>query len=74
VDVLVTKNWVTRLTDADDRRHIHLSLTEKGQQTLSAIYAETEQWLAKHFQSLTGEQAEQIAQALSLLRGAFNHP
>jgi DNA-binding MarR family transcriptional regulator len=74
VDVLVGKKLVTRLTDANDRRHIHLSLTDKGEQTLDAIFAETEAWLAKRFQSLTREQAEQIAQALSLLRGAFNHP
>jgi MarR family transcriptional regulator, organic hydroperoxide resistance regulator len=71
VDGLVNKNLVKRLTDAEDRRHIHLSLTDKGQQTLSAIYAETETWLAKRFQSLTPEQTEKIAQSLSLLRDAF---
>jgi DNA-binding MarR family transcriptional regulator len=74
VDVLVNKKLVKRLTDAEDRRHIHLSLTDKGQQTLSAIYAETETWLAKRFQSLTPEQTQQIAQALSLLRDAFKQP
>ncbi|MFZ5857620.1 MAG: MarR family winged helix-turn-helix transcriptional regulator [Chloroflexota bacterium] len=72
VDVLVNKKLVKRLTDADDRRHIHLSLTEKGQQTLSGIYAETEAWLAERFQSLAPEQTQEIAQALALLRDAFN--
>lgn len=72
VDALVNKKLVTRLTDAKDRRHIHLSLTGKGEQTLSAIYDETETWLAGHFQSLTPEQTRQVAQSLSLLRGAFS--
>lgn len=72
VDVLVNKKLVNRLTDAADRRHIHLSLTEKGQQTLSGIYAETEAWLAERFQSLAPEQTQKIAQALALLRDAFN--
>lgn len=71
VEVLVGKKLVTRLTDARDRRHIHLSLTDQGQQTLSAIYAETENWLANRFQSLSSAETEQIVQALSLLRAAF---
>lgn len=74
VDVLVNKKLVTRLTDTKDRRHVHLSLTPNGEQTLSAIYAETEAWLAKRFQSLTAEQAEQIVQSLSHLRDTFNKP
>lgn len=74
VDALVHKRLVTRLTDSVDRRHIHLSLTEKGKQTLSAIFAETEAWLAERFQSLTPEQANQIARVLSLLRDAFASP
>ena len=72
VDALVNKRLVTRLTDAQDRRHVHLSLTEKGEKALSAIFAETETWLAKRFQSLTPEQTGQITRALSLLRDAFN--
>ena len=72
VDALVNKRLVTRLTDAQDRRHVHLSLTEKGEKALSAIFAEPETWLAKRFQSLTPEQTGQITRALSLLRDAFN--
>lgn len=71
VEALVSKRLVTRLTDADDRRHIHLSLTVKGEQTLSAIFAETEAWLAGRFQSLSSSQSQEIARALSLLREAF---
>jgi DNA-binding MarR family transcriptional regulator len=71
VDVLVRKKLVARLTDTNDRRRVHLSLTAKGEQTLSAIYAETETWLAERFRSLTPMQAQEIAHALALLREAF---
>ncbi len=71
VDALVRRKLVARLTDTEDRRHVHLSLTAKGEQTLSAIYAETEAWLAERFQLLSSSQSREIARALSLLREAF---
>ncbi len=72
VEALVRRGLVTRLTDAHDRRHVHLSLTEAGKQTLSAVFAETEAWLAERFRSLSQAESEQIAAALSLLRRAFD--
>lgn len=72
VDALVNRNLVKRLTDAEDRRHIRLSLTDDGGQALSEIYAETESWLAARFRSLTPEQTAQVIEALSRLRTAFN--
>jgi DNA-binding MarR family transcriptional regulator len=72
VEALVRRGLVTRLTDADDRRYIHLSLTAAGEETLSAIYAETESWLAERFQSLSADESEQLAAALACLRRAFN--
>jgi len=72
VEALVRRGLVTRLTDAADRRHIRLSLTAAGQETLSAIYAETEAWLSERFQSLSAAESEQIAAALTSLRRAFD--
>ncbi len=72
VDALVRRKLVARLTDSADRRRVHLSLTAKGEQTLSAIYAETETWLAERFQTLSATQAQDIARALSLLRDVFS--
>ncbi|MBV6467018.1 MAG: hypothetical protein PGMFKBFP_02350 [Anaerolineales bacterium] len=72
MDALVNRNLVKRLTDAEDRRHIRLSLTDDGGRALSEIYAETESWLAARFQSLTPEQTAQVIEALSRLRIAFN--
>ncbi len=72
VEALVRRALVARQTDARDRRHVHLSLTEAGEETLSAIYAEAETWLATRFQSLSATESEQVAVALSLLRRAFD--
>jgi len=72
VEILVRRGLVTRLTDAADRRHIRLSLTEAGQETLSAIYAETEAWLSERFQSLSAAESEQVIAALIALRRAFD--
>ncbi|MGC8856086.1 MAG: MarR family winged helix-turn-helix transcriptional regulator [Anaerolineae bacterium] len=71
VEVLVRRNLVARQTDARDRRHVYLSLTENGEQTLAAIYVETETWLAERFACLSAEETNLLVQALSLLRKAF---
>ncbi|GAB4459716.1 MAG: hypothetical protein Kow0070_15060 [Anaerolineales bacterium] len=71
VDALARRKLVARLTDSADRRRVHLSLTAKGEQTLSAIYAETETWLAERFQTLSPNQSQEVARALFLLRDAF---
>ncbi|NWG35900.1 MAG: winged helix-turn-helix transcriptional regulator [Chloroflexi bacterium] len=74
VDALARRKLVTRLPDAADRRHVRLSLTAKGEQTLSAIYAETEIWLGERFRSLSFGQSQEIVRALSLLRDVFASP
>lgn len=71
VDALVRRKLVARLTDEKDRRRVHLSLTAKGEQTLNAIFDETEVWLAERFKTLSSSQAQDVARALSLLREAF---
>ena len=71
VDALVNKGLVSRSTDAHDRRHVHLSLTGEGERVLSAIYAETEAWLASRFERLTSAELGEILRSLDLLRKAF---
>jgi DNA-binding MarR family transcriptional regulator len=71
VDALVNKGLISRSTDAHDRRHIHLSLSGEGERVLSAIYAETEAWLAARFARLTPEELDETLRSLDLLRIAF---
>jgi len=71
VDALVNKGLVARSTDAHDRRHIHLSLSGEGERVLSAIYAETEAWLAARFSCLAPEELSLALQAMETLQKAF---
>jgi DNA-binding MarR family transcriptional regulator len=71
VDGLVTKGLVTRLTDTQDRRHVHLALTEEGARLMNGIYSETEKWLAAKFQTLTTDELEQASDGMDLLRKLF---
>ncbi len=68
VDGLVTRGLVTRQTDQRDRRHIHLALTPAGQNALSAIYEQSEAWLAQRFALLTPAEQEQLQTGMELLR------
>jgi DNA-binding MarR family transcriptional regulator len=71
VDVLVRRGLVARQTDAVDRRHIHLSLTEEGERTLAVIYDETSLWLEAQFARLSPEEREALLTLLDLLPKAF---
>jgi DNA-binding MarR family transcriptional regulator len=71
VEALVNKSLISRRTDARDRRHVHLSLSGEGERVLSAIYAETEAWLAARFARLTLEELELALQAMDSLQKAF---
>ena len=71
VDALVNKGLVSRSTDAHDRRHVHLSLSGEGERVLSAIYAETEAWLAARCARLTAAELDETLHSLDLLRKAF---
>jgi DNA-binding MarR family transcriptional regulator len=72
VDVLVNKGLVVRKTDKQDRRHIHLALTDEGVRLLNGIYDETERWLGSKFQSLTPDELAIVVDALEVLGKVFD--
>jgi DNA-binding MarR family transcriptional regulator len=76
VDALVNKGFVTRATDEEDRRHIHLALTESGNLALQTIYAQTGAWLAEKFAALTPAEAQTLSLSMDLLEKIFDpsHP
>ena len=71
VDSLVNKGLVSRSQDPNDRRNIPLSLTVEGQRILTAIYQETEQWLAGKFSRLTSREISRLTDAMDVLQKAF---
>lgn len=68
VDGLVNRGLVSRLTDTQDRRHIHLSLTEEGARVLNGIYSKTNAWLESKFALLTPAERSQLISVLDLLQ------
>jgi DNA-binding MarR family transcriptional regulator len=74
VDALVHKGLVSRLTDENDRRHVHLTLTPEGQRLLSAVYDQAEAWLRLKFNALTADEQAHLLSAMSLLQKTFNEP
>lgn len=72
VEGLVQRGLVTRQTDPTDRRHIQLTLTERGQQALNAIYEQSEAWLNSRFAALSPAEQESLQNGLSLLRRALS--
>ena len=67
VDGLVNRGLVSRLTDASDRRHIRLSLTEEGARVMDGIFSEANAWLDSKLARLSEAEQEQVIQALDLL-------
>lgn len=72
VDALVNKGLVSRLVDAKDRRHVHLTLTDEGQRLLEAVYDQAEAWLREKFQSLPPDELSTLLTAMNLLQKIFD--
>lgn len=72
VDILVNKGLVSRSQDPNDRRNVPLALTAEGERVMSAIFGETESWLAGRFASLNEQECARLRSALDLLREVFS--
>ena len=72
VDALVNKGLVSRLTDENDRRHIHLTLTSEGRRLLAEVYDQAEAWLRTKFEALAPEELALLLEAMALLQKTFN--
>ena len=72
VDCLVKKGMVTRAACPEDRRHVRLGLTGRGQRALDAAWERTRERLTEEVAALTPEQREVVCGAMSALRGIFD--
>lgn len=70
-DTLVHKGLVNRSTDAKDRRHIQLSLTDEGETLLNELFGNTRDWMANKMITLTEADLKIIQQGLDALQKAF---
>lgn len=71
VNGLVERGLVDRVVSTQDRRRVHLTLTETGAQSFGKMLQNTEDRLAEVVDSLTDDQRAGIVEALELLRPLF---
>ncbi len=72
VDGLVTRNFVVRRTDVDDRRRMTLALTERGETTLRSAREGTQAYLAEQFGHLSQGERWTVVRAMRILRQTFS--
>lgn len=73
VDELVQKELVKRKRDLDDRRNIHLSLTEKGEQMIKDLHARQKEILIDQFSILGDEELRSLVSALKSMKKVIDH-
>jgi len=72
VDALVDKGMITRTQDPDDRRHVNLALTEKGESVLETIFGRISSWMTVQLSNLEEEELERIIAGLDALNRTFH--
>ncbi len=68
VDDLVRKGYVERKRQADDRRRLELSLTQKAENLFRNIHAELDQLLGKGFEKISDDEMDKLVVALEILK------
>ena len=72
VDGLVRKNLVTRNACPDDRRHVRLAVTHRGQSALDSAWEGTHARVAELVADLSAKQRATIETAMASLHGVFS--
>lgn len=73
VDELVQKSLVSRKRDPEDRRNIHLTLTEKGDDMIKDLHDKYREILADQFSILSDEELRALVSALKSMKKVIDH-
>jgi len=73
VNDLVNNGLVNRERDPDDRRNIHLSLTEKGKKMIKNLHKKYGRILADQFSILSDEELRILSSALESMKKVIDH-
>lgn len=68
VNALVASGLVTRETDEDDARRIHIDLSESGHGFVDETRRRRDAWFTQHLSTLTPEQHRILEQAIPILK------
>ncbi|MCB0114654.1 MAG: MarR family transcriptional regulator [Caldilineaceae bacterium] len=71
VNALVEKGLLLRHQDAEDRRFVHLALSEDGNRLLDAIFQENRAWMRAKMESLTPAELDGVIKAMDVLKRSF---
>lgn len=72
VNNLVNSELVRRDIDAQDRRYITISLTEKGKEIFKSIEKDMDNYYAKVYETIPYEKRQQVVDSLNTLVEAIN--
>jgi DNA-binding MarR family transcriptional regulator len=68
VDLLVTRGFIVRAIDPQDRRHVRLDLTAEGNALMDAIFGDTRQWMMKTLEPLSADEIQALTLSMESLR------
>jgi DNA-binding MarR family transcriptional regulator len=68
VGCLEDLGYLTRVTDADDKRRVSITLTESGTDTVKATVRKRDAWLTHALSSLTREERARLADAATIMQ------
>ena len=71
IDKLEKKGFLERSACPDDRRAIHVSLTDKGNEWMDKVMPEHQELIDDMFRSLNAEESEALVQLLEKVRKNF---
>jgi DNA-binding MarR family transcriptional regulator len=71
IDLLVARQWVTRVPCSEDRRRMQLGLTERGLILIDQSQESTRASLAARFEGLPAEELDRVMHAMQVLHGIF---
>jgi MarR family 2-MHQ and catechol resistance regulon transcriptional repressor len=71
VDLLVEKGLVERRRAKDDRRYVHIDLTEAGSELLNSVFKKNRLWMAEQMAGLDEHQLQTIINALDVMKDTF---
>jgi len=74
LDLLVEKQLVTRKQDTNDRRYVHVDLTQEGNQLLDDAFMKSRLWMGEKMTSLSPDDLDILMRAMTILKTTFDSP
>lgn len=71
ISSLVDRGWVERIADPQDRRRVHVRITDKGLTMLHELRNRAQQHLTKKLATLTDEERSHLKASLEALKKIF---